>query len=73
MTVEENDDYYDDYCESSESCPNCGRMYDDIGFDYQYCKVCGWDANNEEFEHPVEPTEYDYMSGEADLLTGEWI
>ena len=38
-----------DYEESVfESCPKCGRLYDDIGFDYQYCKACGWDAEKKQ-------------------------
>lgn len=39
------DDYGEEYWENepNESCPKCGRDYDDIGYDYQHCKACGWD------------------------------
>ncbi len=69
------DDYYDDeYIENEPctSCPKCGRFYDDIGYDFQYCKACGWDAENGKHDKPIEPTEDDYMSGDADILTGRW-
>jgi len=56
-----------------ESCPTCGRDYDDIGFDYQYCKKCGWDAEKGQFDKSMEPTEDDYLNGDADILTGEWF
>ncbi|MBA7535878.1 hypothetical protein ES705_28137 [subsurface metagenome] len=26
-----------------EYCPNCGREYDDIDFDYQICHYCDYD------------------------------
>jgi len=25
-----------------ESCPNCGRTYDEIDYDYQICSLCGY-------------------------------
>jgi ribosomal protein L37E len=31
------DDMYD-------SCPNCGRDYDEIDYDYQMCSRCGYDT-----------------------------
>jgi hypothetical protein len=62
---EDNEICYDD-------CPKCGRTYDEIGHEYQYCKACGWDAENEKFLKPIEPTNEDYMAGEADILTGRW-
>jgi hypothetical protein len=55
-----------------EYCPKCGRYYDDIGFDYQYCRACGWDAENDKWCKKTEPTEADYLAGEADISTGRW-
>ena len=71
----DDNEYYDDLYENSphECCPKCGRMYDDIGFDLQYCKVCGWDAEKKEWAESLEPSDDDYMNGDADILTGEWI
>ena len=69
------EDYYDDeeYLENQpyEDCPKCGRSYDHIGFDFQYCKVCGWDAENEKWDKPIEPTNADIECGEADF-NGRW-
>ena len=56
-----------------ESCPKCGREYDELGFEYQFCKVCGWDAEFEALFEPIEPTQSDYDNGDADILTGRWI
>lgn len=74
MTNDELEDYDDDYCENQpyESCPKCGRSYDDIDFDYQSCSKCGWDAEKETFGESREPTDEDFMNGDADLLTGQW-
>ncbi len=55
-----------------EDCPKCGRYYDDIDFDYQSCSKCGWDAEKEIFGESREPTDEDFMNGDADLLTGQW-
>lgn len=78
MTVEElygdsdiNDDYEDD--EPLDCCPKCWRDYDDIGADFQYCKACGWDAETEKWDKPIEPTQDDYLAGDADILTGRWF
>jgi len=65
-----DDEYYEN--QLYESCPKCGRYYDDIGFDYQYCKACGWDAENEKWDKLIKPTDEDYMAGDADILTGRW-
>lgn len=70
------DDFYDDeYYENQphEDCPKCGRHYDDIDFDYQSCSKCGWDAEKETFGESREPTDEDFMNGDADLLTGQWL
>lgn len=69
------EEYYDeDYCvnEPLTCCPKCNRSYDDIGYDFQFCKACGWDAENEKWDKPLEPTQADYLAGEADILTGRW-
>ena len=76
MTQENyEDDYDDEYyeCQPLESCPKCGRSYDEIGHLLQYCKACGWDAENEKWEKPIKPTDADFMAGEADILTGRWF
>jgi len=43
---DEWDDWYDDQLENApfESCPKCGKDYDDIDFDFQWCNHCSWDA-----------------------------
>lgn len=45
-----NDDYLDDQLNNSlyEECPNCGKLYDDIDFDYQICHFCRYDANKKD-------------------------
>lgn len=55
-------------------CPNCGRSYDEIDADYCICSKCGWNANTHKFNRGSKrnPTELDYLNGDADLLTGEW-
>lgn len=71
-----DDDYFDDdYLEFSpfESCEKCGREYDDIDFDYQCCSKCGWDREEKKYTQPRMPSDNDYLNGEADILTGEWI
>ncbi len=75
MTAEEfeHDDDYDDNEGTYDDCPKCGRSYDEIGRELQYCKACGWDAENEKFEKPIKPTDADFMAGEADILTGRWF
>lgn len=69
-------DYDDDFYENQpyENCPKCGREYDDIDFDYQCCSKCGWDAEKKKYVPSIRryPDEDDYISGDADILTGEW-
>lgn len=79
MGENSNEDLYysdDDYCagQPCDSCPSCQRSYDDIDFDYQSCSKCGWDAEKEKFNPSIkrEPTDDDYMAGDADILTGRW-
>lgn len=57
-----------------ESCPKCGRTYDEIDFDYQICSKCGWDVEEKRFDDDNcrEPDENDILNGDADFLTG-WI
>jgi len=46
------DDYFNDnFIDNNnfESCPKCGRTYDDADFDFQICHFCGWDAINEKY------------------------
>ena len=69
-----NMDYYDEEPDDSDcdSCPKCGRGYDDIDYDYQSCSKCGWDEDNKKWGKAIEPTEDDYLNGDADILTGRW-
>jgi len=62
------DEYYEDGV--LESCPNCGRSYDHIDFDFQSCSKCGWDDTTKKFEKPREPDDEDYDNGDADIITG---
>jgi len=75
MEVEEyyDDDYYEN--QPDESCPKCGRIYDGIDFDYQSCSKCGWDNEKNRFDNEIvrEPSDDDFLNGDADLLTGEWL
>ena len=77
-SIESDPEMYDDeYYEGQpdESCPKCGRDYDDIDFDFQSCSKCGWDAEKESFDNEIvrEPSDEDFMNGDADLLSGEWL
>lgn len=60
--------------EYSTYCPNCERHYDDIDIDYQICSKCGWDAEKHRINKKYKrlPCDDDYLSGEADILTGMW-
>lgn len=60
--------------EEFEQCPACDRWYDEIDADYQICSKCGFDAEKAIYssEYIRQPTEDDYMSGDADILTGFW-
>ncbi len=72
---DELDDYFDDeYYENqpNEDCPKCGRHYDHIDFDYQSCSKCGWDEENKVWVKAIEPTQEDFLNGDADILTGRW-
>ena len=71
----ENDFNYDDEHyeeEPNKECEKCGRNYDNIDFEYQCCSKCGWDADKQKWGEKREPTDEDYMNGEADILTGRW-
>lgn len=70
LTNEQLQDWDDDYGEDDchTECPKCGRDYDDIDYEYQICSKCGWNANKVR-----EPSEQDYLNGDADILTGRWI
>jgi len=68
------EDYDEDYWDGqpNDDCTKCGRHYNDIDYDYQSCSKCGWDEENQKWEKPIEPTDEDFMAGEADILTGRW-
>jgi len=73
--MNEPEDYYDEFDDESvllDTCPKCGRWYDEIGKEYQYCRACGWDAEENKYGKPIKPTRSDYEMGEADILTGRW-
>lgn len=53
-------------------CPKCSRNYNEVDYEYQCCSKCGWDAEKEDWTKAIEPQESDYMSGDADILTGRW-
>ncbi len=40
MYEEEDDEFIGMF----HCCPNCGREYDEIDFEYQRCHFCKWDA-----------------------------
>ena len=58
--------------EPFHNCPRCGRIYDEIDFDYQSCSKCGWDEENKKLDKPRKPTQSDYENGDANILTGRW-
>ncbi len=68
-------EYDEEYMEGQpyESCPKCGRSYDDIDFDFQSCSKCGWDNESESYGETREPEDENYIMGEADLMTGRWL
>jgi len=53
-------------------CPKCGRTYDEIDQDYLICSKCGWDVDKNKYSAPRNPSSSDYLSGDADILTGEF-
>lgn len=57
-----------------ENCPRCGRYLDEIDFEYQSCSKCGYDIEKKKFNPKIkrEPTEDDFLNGDADILTGRW-
>ncbi len=72
---EMEEDYFDDEYyegEPNQDCEKCGRSYNDIDFDFQFCSKCGWDADKKKWGEKIEPTDDDFMAGEADILTGQW-
>ena len=68
-----DEEYYEN--QPYEQCPKCGRDFDDIDFDYQACSKCGYDIEKECFDNKIvrEPTDEDFLNGDADLLTGQWF
>lgn len=37
----------DDEERMPETCPNCGKDYDEIDYEYQICHICGYNNNPE--------------------------
>lgn len=72
MDAEDDDVWYDDD-QLCRDCPRCQRHYDEIDYEYQSCSKCGWDEENKKYNKPSKPTQQDYLSGDADILTGRWI
>ena len=69
-------EFWDDIDEENDGlldCPKCNRAYDEIDQDYQICSKCGWDVGAQQYRTPREPGVDDYMSGDADILTGQWV
>ena len=68
------DDFDEDYDDERgfDSCNKCGRDYDEIDKEYQSCSKCGWDEDKKVWGEKREPTDEDYMNGDADILTGRW-
>ncbi len=67
----------DEDCEEDNihtDCPKCGRYLDEIDYEYQSCSKCGYDIEKGQFDRKLrrEPTEGDYMAGDADIITGRW-
>ena len=69
-----NDDYLYEEEEPHEDCPKCGRHLDEVDHEYQSCSKCGYDIESGEFNTNIkrEPTQDDFMNGDADILTGQW-
>ena len=64
---------YEDYKDGfRDSCPNCHRSYEENDYYYQICSKCGWDAENDVNVGKTEPTNNDYLNGDADVITGQW-
>lgn len=70
--IQDDDLDYDEEVTGYEDCPKCGRHYDEIDAEYQSCSKCGWDAEKETWGEVRQPTDDDYISGDADILTGRW-
>lgn len=65
------DDFDDDeFC--FDDCPKCGRHYDETERDFQWCSKCGWDEEKKTWGEKREPNQQDYLSGDADILTGRF-
>ena len=71
-TMNEFNDYLDDEEAAATNCERCGRDYDEIDYEYQSCSKCGWDAEKQELTKKREPSDADYLNGDADILTGQW-
>lgn len=70
--MNDDDFYIDDDEQAYRECPKCGRDYDDIDYEYQACSKCGWDESSKKWGEIRRPSDDDFMSGDADILTGEW-
>lgn len=69
---DEFEDQFADELDGPEDCPACGRQYDEIDSEYLICSKCGFNAEDRTFGKPRQPKDIDYMSGDADILTGTW-
>ena len=45
-----------------ENCPNCGRTYDEIDYDYQICSLCGHSAEYFELCKFYNSKQYDLVN-----------
>ncbi len=45
---------FEDELEDEETmpqcCPNCGREYDDIDYEFQICHICGFDNSQSPYD-----------------------
>lgn len=50
------DDFFDDNPpEGDLDCPNCGREYDEIDFEFQICHFCKFNNNDPNSRHSDVP------------------
>lgn len=54
-------------------CPKCSRAYDEIDYEFQICSKCGWNEGEQKYKKARRPTKEDYLNGDADILTEQWI
>lgn len=74
-SIADYEDDFDEDCDDErgyDNCTKCGRDYNALDKEYQSCSKCGWDEEKQKWGEKQEPTDEDYMNGDADILTGRW-